>query len=75
MNGPLLDKNTIYKVECRYDEDLTGDNFWLGATRNEDATMPCFKILKEEDGYPGVSKEFPVHCLWSFKASCLVKYF
>ena len=48
-------------MECRFDEDLTGDN--AGGqesgvfTRNEDATMPCFKILGEEDEpYTGVSK-------------------
>ena len=55
-NSTLANENTLYNVDCRYDEHLTGD-ILASITRTEDATMPCFKIIGKEAGnYAGVSK-------------------
>ena len=54
-NSTLANENTLYNVDCRYDEDLSDD---LSLTRTEDATMPCFKVVGEETGYGGVSQSF-----------------
>ena len=54
-NSILANKNTVYNVDCRYDEDLTGVTF-ESLPRTEDATMPCFKVLGKDQGYyAGVS--------------------
>ena len=51
-NSTLENENTLYNVHCRY---LSGDT--KTKTRTEDATIPCLKILGEEQGtYAGVSQ-------------------
>ena len=52
-NSTLANENTLYNVDCRYDEDLSGDSS-TSFTRTEDATIPCFKIM-EQGMYAGVS--------------------
>ena len=53
-NSTLESEDTLYNVDCRYDEDLSYDTT---ITRNEDATMPCYKVLGKETGiFGGVSK-------------------
>ena len=51
-NSTLVNENTMYNVDCRYDEDLSED---ISITRTEDATILCLKDLGEEQGYEGVS--------------------
>ena len=51
-NSTLINENTLYNVDCRY---LSGDT--KTKTRTEDATIPCLKVLGEEQGtYAGVSQ-------------------
>ena len=53
-NSTLADENTLYNVDCRYDEDFLSD---APFRRTEDATMPCSKVLGEETGaLAGVSE-------------------
>ena len=54
-NSTLANENTLYNVDCRYDEDLSEDA-GPSLTRNEDATMPCFKVMGNDSLYGGVSQ-------------------
>ena len=54
-NSTLANENSLYNVDCRYNEDLSGTR---SLTRTEDATMPCFQVLGEIQGYAGVSKNY-----------------
>ena len=60
-NSTLVNENSLFYVECRYDEYLSGTR---SLTRTEDATMPCFKDPGEIQGYAGVSKNSD--CIISF---------
>ena len=44
-NSTSVNENTLYNVDCRYDEDLSDET--TPFTRNEDATMPCFKVIEQ----------------------------
>ena len=53
-NSTLEKENKLFKVDCRYDEDLSLDTF-ASLTRNEDAILPC-DIVIEEGLHRGVSQ-------------------
>ena len=55
-NSTLANDNTLYNVDCRYDENFS-DHYSF--RRTEDATMPCFKVIgKEAVDFAGVSQNF-----------------
>ena len=58
-NSTLSNDNTLYNVDCRYDEDHSLSS-GTSIIRTEDATMPCFNVLGNEIGpnYAGVSQNF-----------------
>ena len=62
-NSTLVNENTMYNVDCRYDEDLSA-GMPSSFTRNEDATMACSKVLGYETGARGVSQnsDLKIHC-------------
>ena len=63
-NSTLANENSLYNVDCLYNEDLSGTR---SLTRTEDATMPCFKDPGEIQGYAGVSKNSD--CIISFNCN------
>ena len=74
-NSTLAIENNLYNVDCRYDEDLSGDSS-TSFTRTEDATIPCFKVVGNETGYGGVSQnsDLKIHCCKISKDSNLIEY-